>query len=287
LRILTLSDMHCGHIRGLNPKRTIENYYYSNPFQKWVLNIYEDIIKTYKFPDYLILNGDICDGNQSLQAGVEAITTDTDEQINFAIELLKPIIGNNTKVHGIAGSGYHNSSRAGANLDRQVIEKLGGTYHRNIYELLIENEKIQFKHAAGFTLSSLKKEMDNVQKDAVKTKTKCPTMIVRSHGHIFYGIQKSGIQAYITPAFQYSTDYMERKVFNETPDIGAFIIEYDESQKVLYGYPKMYDIPSDIIDEMRELETLTEDRLKEIKKQSEIKKENDTKRFFGFIRNRK
>jgi hypothetical protein len=277
-KILVVGDTHIGSVYGLaKPNYVPENR--NNAFLEWIYQAWQDFSEKHKNPNYLITIGDLADGSQVKSLGIDALCTDTDEQVNMAKELLEMITPNNsTKIYGVNGSGYHGGEGQGTCIDRRIIEAIGGEYKGNIFEFEISNEKIQIAHGGTGSLVNpstyIQREISLSKNDAQKRKTKGPTILIRGHQHRYYTIQDdSGIYGILNGCWQFLTPFMTKHSANVTPSIGAIVLEINEVTKI---YRAEYLIPESVRQEMNGYEKLTEQRIKEDRETMKLKQiEND------------
>src|SRR5271157_652517 len=91
IRMLVISDLHCGHLAGLTPP---DQWIHGTSFyeqQKKTWNFYINTIKELQPIDILICNGDAIDGKGTKSGGTELITSDRNLQSQMAIECLKQV----------------------------------------------------------------------------------------------------------------------------------------------------------------------------------------------------
>jgi len=243
MRILCVGDTHVGSRKGLTPRSAFDKF--TNSFQEWIINEWEtDFIPNHKNPDYLCLLGDIVDGAGS-KSSVELITTSVDRQVNFAQELLLPLIGKGTKVLGLAGSGYHRGKGTGFDSDYQVVKALNGEWNPERFTISFPefSENILFVHKSINPETEFKKIADNLLRHP---NYKRPTLIVGAHLHYYRGQSRIGLKIYHIPCFEYLSEFMEG--VPAYPDIGAFEIEFNEKGKK--AEPITYAIPSEVFEGM-------------------------------------
>jgi hypothetical protein len=277
-KIVVVGDTHVGSIYGLSsPKSVPKNR--SNAFLEWIFKSWSNFCEKNQDPDYLITIGDLADGSQVKNLGVDALTTDTDEQVNMTDELLRMLVPNNvTKIYGINGSGYHGGEGQATCIDRRIVEAVGGEYKGNVFECDIGNERLQVSHGGNGSLVNpstyIQREISLSKSDAQKRKTKGPTILLRGHQHRFYTIQDdSGIYGVLNGCWQYLTPFMSKRSANITPSFGGTIIEINEVTKI---YRAEYLLPETVRQEMNGYERLTEQRRKEIEESKRLYKiDND------------
>ena len=243
-RAIVISDTHVGSWWGLLPTRMFNAD--TNPFQKWVMNCWGDMIKMVGVSvDHIFLVGDLTDGAAMKSAGVDVTSTDLDNQVAWTCELLKPIVGKNTKVYGVDGSGYHSGKET--NTDRRIVEYFNGKYEKATLHLKIGNKIIQLNHASG--AMRLQLEMDKNKKYAQETHTVLPDLLLRGHVHQYKRVEDASMGAISCPCWQYPTPFIERRSTATKWDIGFLAMEFDKD--ILKIYPKLYPIPLDVIEQMR------------------------------------
>lgn len=274
-KIVVVGDTHIGSVYGLaKPNYIPENR--NNAFLKWIYESWEDFVNKHQDPDFLITIGDLADGTQVKSLGVDALCTDTDEQVNMASELLSMLTpSRKTRIYGVNGSGYHGGEGQATCIDRRIVESIGGEYKGNIFEFDINNERIQVSHGGTASLVNpstyIQREIALSKSDAQKRKTKGATILLRGHQHRFYTIQDdSGIYGILNGCWQYITPFMAKRSANITPSIGAVILEINDVSKI---YRAEYLIPESVRQEMNGYEKLTEERLKEMQEKIQQQKQ--------------
>jgi hypothetical protein len=110
-RVVTISDLHCGHEFGLTPPA----WQYQEDghpriakaakFQKALWGFATEAIDSLKPIDILIVNGDAIDGKGDKSGGVEQITTDRLEQCEMAAEFIN--YAEAKQVRLLYGTRYH------------------------------------------------------------------------------------------------------------------------------------------------------------------------------------
>jgi len=276
IRLILLSDTHIGSVYGLSPLKYISEEKQS-PFNLWIWDRWNEFCKEFKNPDYLLLNGDLVDGPQVKDLGVDAITTDLDEQVKIGIETIKMLIGKNTKIFGTNGSGYHIGKRQGVCLDKRIIENLNGTFKGNVYEFEIDNLLFQMSHGSGGGTVNLdgylKRELKLSRDLSIKLKKRCPDYLLRSHQHIMWKVTDNiGMSGIINGCWQYPTSYAHTRSSNLVPNIGATIIDITNGHADIYF--KEYIIPLDVYESMCGFESLKGERekIRNMQKTENLKK---------------
>jgi predicted phosphodiesterase len=264
VKIVALGDTHIGSNVALASPTSVPRDR-NNEFLKWIYVCWLDLCKRHNGPDFFLGLGDLADGSQRKSLGVDALVTDTDEQVQMAMELLDKIITNKTTVFGVNGSGYHGGMGQATNIDRRIIEAVGGEYKNNIFEFDVNNGKtpVKIQVAHGGSAPSINpqtyiiREINQSEKDAAKNETKGPDILIRGHQHRFYSVQDdNGIWGILNGCWQYVTPFMSTKSANITPSIGATIIEITGGPPKIYR--EEYKIPKYVKDSMNNYISLTD-----------------------------
>jgi hypothetical protein len=244
MKLLFIADMHVGSRKGLTPEKAIDNY--SNSFQKWLLDKWNnEFIPNYKHPDYLCLLGDIVDGSGPRDS-VELVTTNVDRQVEWAVELLSPLIGENTKVLGLSGSGYHTGKGTGFNGDYGVVKSLKGLWKPERFWILLSEyeEYILAFHRSKNPVTELKTLQENFYKNPGLPK---PTRVVSAHLHRYSSVDDGITTLYQISCWEYLTNFMEGQ--GKIPSIGALQLEFlDKETKIVSNIN--YKIPSEVFSDM-------------------------------------
>jgi hypothetical protein len=257
MNILVVNDLHSGSNYGPVTEDKIRN-----PYQKWVYAKITDVAKYCQSItlDYLVGDGDMVDGYASKDS-TSQWTTDVNDQVNCAIELLEKFKTPKTKVIGVGGSGYHRGKGSGFDGDRMVIEGLGGKFNKNTYYLNTPYGVIQFLHVG----KNIKNEVNTIQINNGEIENHKVKLLVAGHLHRYEAYEKGSVKVVHCPCWQYPTDFMQGFGVSPTVDIGCLLIRVDE-----FGIdirPLRFPIPFEITQEMSGWEDITE---KQIRKRNEI-----------------
>jgi UDP-2,3-diacylglucosamine pyrophosphatase LpxH len=258
MNILVINDLHVGSNYALVNKDNIRT-----PFQEWVYPKYQDIIKYSKSIglDYIVGLGDIVDG----YAGKDSTTlwtTDVNEQVACAVDLLKKLGNSKTKIIGVGGSGYHRGKGSGFDGDRMVIEELGGKYNKGSYYMKTPHGIIQFLHVAK---KNIKGEANQLRINNGEIGNHQVRFLVAGHLHRYERYEIGNVTVVHTPCWQYPTDFMQGFGVSPTVDIGCMLIRIDEfgiDTKAL-----KFPIPIDVMQEMSGWEDVTEKQIRKRNKQ--------------------
>lgn len=239
LEILVVSDLHLGSRYAVMPRKW--GGYTANKTQRKILKKWREMCKREK-PDLVVVNGDAVDGKQKASSGKELWTTDLDEQIDAAVELVKQINCNQFLV--TYGSSYHTDLNL--NADQVFAKRLGAEKAGWELNVKTENGTLHFSHQISVSSSAwqyrttpLAKELvASLLHDDVLPKYK---VIVRSHAHYFCAVSFSNNFAVVTPCWQTRTPYMVRKGLGLIPKLGYVVLSSDGEDWMLRA--ETFDMP--------------------------------------------
>lgn len=261
-RILVDSDLQVGSLWGLSPNPFLKTMpgqpeekmsITPNAGQKYLLECWK--AKIAALPpriDACVLNGDMIDGMQWKQRGMEAMSTDIGDQLHNAEKLLMMQKSKVKKWYVIRGSDYHEKIE-GVRAPDILAEYLGVGRSYDVLNLNVEGKIINFAHAigttAGFYLATpLNQQAMWGSLMGNSGKTPKADLIVRSHVHNYASLEFGKVKAITTPGWQLQTPYArEKNYYRWIPDIGSVILEVDSEgvtvRKLKYDHP----IPSPTI----------------------------------------
>jgi len=266
-RILFVGDIHLGSryaiLKDGFKTQQGQRITAADGFQQWAWKTWnEQFAPTYKNPDYLILMGDLTDGLGNINLGVDQLTTNLDEQVKMATDLLRMLIGPNTIIYGINGSGYH--SGRGSQTDLQVVQALKGNFVGDAFAFTVAGKKrdytFQFSHGGSAPLINkhtyIINEIRNAKDDKAENDVPMPDFLARAHQHTFLSYEESNIAGFVVPCWQAYTPYSLKKSSIKKAKIGAVEVLLDQWEepivhKILYRPP--ISIPLNL-DEIRKFE---------------------------------
>jgi len=231
-RIIFIQDTHCGHHTGLTPPE------FDNPnmpyadFRKESWTWFENVLELMKPFDFAVYNGDLIDGKQAKNGGLELITADRFEQIKMAVAIhnkIKPV-----KSIVIRGTAYHTgkeenfeddfADRIGAKVYNRFFGDIGG----KVFDIRHKIGRSGIPHGRMTPLSRqvlwsrLREERNGVHAD----------VIVRAHVHYHIYLEESGIIAFTTPALQGNSDFGSKECDGEV-DYGMLVLDVYSDGRVL------------------------------------------------------
>lgn len=233
-RGILAGDFHCGHYAGLTmPQYQISENEDTERFhhlQRQTWNWFANIIEANKPFDFGIFNGDLIDGKQGKQEGVELFVTDMNMQCNMAAAVIKFVRPSETFI--TKGTPYHTGK--GEDFENAIAIKTGATISGNI-DLDINGVIINARHKVGGSgiengratpllreriVERLWAEMDERPKI---------DLLIRSHVH--YYLQTTDVRGtcLILPALQAAMSRYGRQVTN-CVDYGFCIVDIYEDR---------------------------------------------------------
>ena len=219
--VVIVADTHVGHKVGMMPANFRASSGATAPLnqgQEYLLEHYEDVLAALpRRIDVLLLNGDICEG-QNLSETARALTeVDPTYQVRAAEELLAPLAKRARRVYATTGSKYHTGR--GGRLDREVAERLGATRcgmandFANPWILFrVGNQVISAHHHQSATTRyrsmPVEREIGFALEYCARTGQSMPTVFVASHVHWGFGMwRESGVVSVSTPAMKLQDDF--------------------------------------------------------------------------------
>lgn len=182
--------------------------------------------------DFVLVNGDVCDGPQFKNMGKSVITTDLRVQAEMAIEMLSQIDAD--EFFFTMGSGYH--SMEDRPLEQYVAEKMGGTYGDDLI-IEVEDVRIHASHNVPVSASSWQYRSTPLARDLLLLELNNSEwrygkidMAIRSHAHYYVTVGFKRQTGIITPGWQVRTPFAVKRDLISPPDIGyvELFIDGDE-----------------------------------------------------------
>jgi len=254
MNILVVSDGHEGDYVGLwLPSFEIEGgKWVPNKAQKYLQRCWDDAMQWLpgKF-DIVFLNGDMVAGENLAEQGARLVTSDTMEQVNCAVERLKPLRDRADQFRVLRGTPYHEGKKTPAaeplakaiGADKWKNGAYSGYWYRKVHAGHIIDVTHHLPAALVYKSTMLEREgswaLRNREKDL-------PILLIRSHLHEFHRHDTDNTVEIITPCWQMQGPYGIKRSPNKMfPDLGLVWIEIEEGKeenevhihKRLYKHP--------------------------------------------------
>lgn len=262
--ILGISDLHCGHRYGLFPDNfelDEGNIIKINSGQRQLLEYWQNMIvkiREYKV-DTVYIVGDVFAGSDPFERGIQLLTTNEDEQVRAAADLLEPVCqGRVTRIW--SGTMAHENRTV--KLHRYLVRELQVRGHNCHFESFITNMRVckepksrvwniahETTGAVVYPESAMARDrMFLMQSQALGKLPKDISMIIRAHRHKYTHIDSEGIHTVVLPCWVMWYPYKAniRYYTKFQPDIGfvLFTIDTEARQRVipfLYPTPHLVD----------------------------------------------
>lgn len=218
LRLLVVSDFHCGHESGLTPpawnvKAGLADHMHE--YREILYGSFDRLLNLFRPFDICTVNGDLIDGRGEKSGGTELIYVDRQKQAEMAADIIGHI--NAPRTYITRGTDYHvGHAESWENLIAKEVnaEKIG-----DIINLDINGTLFNFRHHIGGSQTpvgrstSLAREIVWNELWASRKGFSKANAIVRSHVHYHMGVIQPGYLAITTPALQgYGSRYGERRI---------------------------------------------------------------------------
>ena len=110
MKVLPLSDPHCGHRVGLTPPK-FQKFDDMKEFHRKTWDWFEREISADGDVGALFLTGDLTDGTGDRSGGTELLYPDTDDQCEVAVEVIENVISwtgvPRKNIYAVFGTDYH------------------------------------------------------------------------------------------------------------------------------------------------------------------------------------
>lgn len=239
---LVVNDFHVGHTAGIMPHSVVDdndNEYTANPPQKELFEVWEEMKDEWKNPDFVIANGDLCEGTNRVEQGLGNWTTDSHLQVRVAVDLLASLGAKNYVI--TEGTGFH----VGMNpsLDHQVADQLRektGVKVRYGPDMAVlikeENYRIHTCHMIGVSGAF------HYRSTPIATELMAARLneeeygkfdgLLRGHAHYYVYLEFGQQWGAVTPGWKMKDAYLKRKGLKFVPKCGWFAFEIDHGELV-------------------------------------------------------
>lgn len=221
IKILMLSDLHCGHITGLTPDEFASDITgaTSRPMWKWFCDTNKEIGKV----DILVANGDLVEGEGKAET-IGHLTTDIKKQADIAATCLEIPRGKHRYL--AYGTPFH--TVGSTNYELMVADRLGCPIYDELL-LKVGKWKFNIRHVSGRSDipygqgTPLYKEVIRDLIRAIDEERESADFIVRAHVHYYAKIEIKRKMAISLPCLQLPENVYGRKVKAMYYDIGMVL----------------------------------------------------------------
>lgn len=253
--VLVVSDLHAGSIYGMLPPKfaaSSDSVLGQNPGQAYMWECWLDLVKRVREIKTqivaVVLNGDLVDGPQRIQAGSELsipLIADQARAAEVCLTVLRDVL---PKVpwYSVQGTEYH-VGRAGRECE-VIAKNLGclsygaitagsGLYSREVLDLDIDGVVLNFAHhisVAGGFYRATAVDREGIWSALAGKEKGLPKadVCIRSHCHFFVHVEHASKHVAITPCWQLQTRFMRKhSAYRMLPDLGALLVWLDGDLK--------------------------------------------------------
>jgi hypothetical protein len=235
---LLIADTHIGSFVSLMPKSVIiknvgkgHTVILANPVQRKILRHWDKMCSEGPY-DFVVVNGDICEGPNYKQTGHGNWTNNIDVQIEVAVQLLKMIPCK--KFYITQGSPYHTGENMSS--DQAVAKLLYGAEFGDELSIYIKKEdyRIHVMHKIGVSTNMayrgtpLSKEMmvSSLEADKFSTNGQGFNLICRAHSHYFWHNASSAKHQGISlPCWKGRDSFVARRTLAFCPHVGYIVTD--------------------------------------------------------------
>lgn len=236
MRLLVISDTHCGATSGLTPP----GYWHEElaaiqkPFWTW----FQTNIKKYGPFDALLGLGDFVDG-EGKKGTLDTAITDVRKQAEAAAEVLRSTGVQNKRMLLVRGTPFHT---AGATEYEDILaDLLPGCLLKNVQKLDIEGWKIHTRHVQGRSDipygqgTPLLKELARMEHEAFRDHKDAPDIVIRGHVHYSAIVGKHGRLAIACPCLQLPLSESNGRRYSAWEyDVGFGVLTLEMDREPIY-----------------------------------------------------
>lgn len=225
--ILCISDMHVGHKLALMPpvlkafdvNANRQLLFKASKVQLKIWDEWAKMCKDNSKVDYLVINGDLCDGVNYHGRGEGCWSTEAEAQVAACNELLDMVKARRTLI--TQGSGYHTGHNP--SLDAYVANKRGAAFDNEIM-LAAGGLQFWFKHEVPIssspdrrpnTLAGAFRDADYYEAEYGRT-----NVVVRGHAHYYVDVRFADIHGVVLPGWKGKDAFQAKLKSGYVPELG-------------------------------------------------------------------
>lgn len=251
-RALVVNDFHCGSAYGMLPPDMMDaedNHVHQNAGQEHLWNEYIAAVKRLEPtpPDYIIVNGDMHDGEQRKSNGETLCLHRLSDQREAAYKCLRILQRAFPNAHWefITGTRYHEARCEVEILARDLNGGVKRPVHRNLFwdingALLDINHEIP--GLGDLKGNAIEKEITRAHVAASEHGWELPDILVRAHLHCYRQMQRNTVIGVIAPCMELQTEFMNRKSRTAMiPDLGMLLLTIERDRRARGLNPVIVD----------------------------------------------
>lgn len=247
--VLAIGDMHVGSYYGLaRPVFTVKDEVreqpitiHSNAAQRNLYSYWCDMADHMsQIPlDAVIVNGDVCEGQQYKQRGAGVWTTDIFQQADEAVELLLQLRPDCFYI--TAGTGYHSKGTHGLPpIEEYIADKLRTNGRKAVFapEMLLDiggkrfhiAHKIGVTSSTGYRTTAIAKEIMTLLQHAGDDQYGKVDVALRSHAHYFTAVKTGDMVGVIIPGWKARDEFALMIGGTWCPHTGYVLLKWGEGE---------------------------------------------------------
>jgi predicted phosphodiesterase len=248
-KVLVVGDLHVGSTVSIMPNEVSvgegqrKNIVRSNALQKFIYSQWERMVQTVGKVDACIVLGDSVEGSNRKSKGSGLWTSDINEQIRVAADLLSMV--KTSKYIGVQGSMYHVEDNVSS--DKAVIDSLGGTFGD---ELCVVSGKyrLHISHAVGVSSSATAYRPTPIAREMMLATINREEygkydLILRGHAHYYVEVRFGSSKGVICPCWKGRDEYVARKTLAFLPHLGYLLIKGNEVYPYVFTLNQKMNVP--------------------------------------------
>lgn len=224
-RVLVVGDLHFGSWFAPRPPSDC-----TTPLQDELWTAWTDMVDDVGRVDIVVANGDLCEGTDPKSNGHGCWTTNLQEQVRGAANMLGMIKCNRSGFYGTQGSTYHVGTNP--SLDEMVLESIGGTFGPYI-ALVLEGNRAFFNHNGG----AARKQGNRagaLYRHIITSMLNAPEFgdyrfLAFNHGHYYTQVQTESVTAVNTPGWKGIDTFIGTRGVPDVPHIGYVVVDFKGS----------------------------------------------------------
>jgi len=253
-----LGDTHCGSHHGLHP--TGDDWLPKS--SKWtgiryLMECYAHLVESWPDLDVLFLTGDLIDGPQRKSAGTGLFSTKMSDQVDLAIEVLRPLCAKAKRIVRVDGTPYHEEFHGAL---RQLDSELRVNKVAQVVDLDLGPGILNVAHhpmGGGMLYRGTQVDREGLWATIAAARRKVPKArwIVRAHVHDYMLQETQDCAVVSLPCWELATPYAKKAAYwRFQPSLGGALMLKDDTHPLGYRFtPTLYDPPMPSVTSMGEL----------------------------------
>lgn len=221
------------------------------------MECYGHLVDSWPDLDVLFLTGDLIDGPQRKSAGTGVFSTRMGDQVDLAIEVLKPLVAKAERVVRVDGTPYHEDFHGAL---KTLDEALGVHKVAQVVDLDLGPGVLNVAHhpmGGSMLYRGTQVDREGLWATIAAARRKVPKVrwIVRAHVHDWMYQETQDTAVVSLPCFELATPHAKKVAYwRFQPSLGGALMRADPSHPFGYRFtPTLYDPPLPSVTSMEEL----------------------------------